>query len=108
MGIFPKVAAYLLLAKFSTSDVIPPALPLYSMLLSLRSRQRPGEGKGVRPMCSDHISVGAAISVKPAGHVGIAGFGGSAKCTMEAITQPGFEPHLVTVQVRSRTSYLTT
>lgn len=32
-GVIPKIAAYLLLDKFSSGDAIPPALPFCSMLL---------------------------------------------------------------------------
>lgn len=74
LGVFPKVAAYLLLARFSAGDDIPPALPFHSMLLRPGSKWRPGKGEGVNPQCSDHTCMRAAISVKPTGHTGMAGF----------------------------------
>lgn len=73
-GVFPKVAAYLPLAKFSAGEVIPPALPFHSMLLSPGSKRRPEEGEGVNPMCFDHTCTRAAISVEPAGHISMVGF----------------------------------
>lgn len=73
-GVFPKVAAYLLLASLSTGQVIPPALSFHCMLLIPRSKQRSGEGEGVNPTCSDHNCKRTTISVEPAGDISVAGF----------------------------------